>query len=139
MEHFDLKQVIGEIEKIKAEDERKRHILVVDDDVRILRFLKAYLRDYEVATAVNGNLAMRFLEKRTTDLILLDYEMPVENGPEVLKKLRANERTKDIPVVFLTGVADSDKIQEVLLMKPQGYLLKPINRVKLMEIIKKVI
>lgn len=139
MEHFDLKQVIGEIEKIKAEDERKRHILVVDDDVRILRFLKAYLREYDVATAVNGSQAMRFLEKRTTDLILLDYEMPVENGPEVLKKLRANERTKDIPVVFLTGVADSDKIQEVLLMKPQGYLLKPINRVKLMEIIKKVI
>lgn len=139
MEHFDLKQVIGEIEKIKAEDERKRHILVVDDDVRTLRFLKAYLRDYEVATAVNGSQAMKFLETKKTDLILLDYKMPVENGPEVLKKLRANERTKDIPVVFLTGVADSDKIQEVLLMKPQGYLLKPINRGKLMEIIKKVI
>ncbi len=139
MEHFDLKQVIGEIEKIKAEDERKRHILVVDDDVRILRFLKAYLREYDVATAVNGSQAMKFLETKKTDLILLDYKMPVENGPEVLKKLRANERTKDIPVVFLTGVADSDKIQEVLLMKPQGYLLKPINRVKLMEIIKKVI
>ena len=139
MEHFDLKQVIGEIEKMKAEDERKRHILVVDDDVRILRFLKAYLREYDVATAVNGSQAMKFLETKKTDLILLDYKMPVENGPEVLKKLRANERTKDIPVVFLTGVADSDKIQEVLLMKPQGYLLKPINRVKLMEIIKKVI
>ena len=139
MEHFDLKQVIGEIEKIKAEDERKRHILVVDDDVRILRFLKAYLREYDVATAVNGSQAMKFLETKKTDLILLDYKMPVENGPEVLKKLRANERTKDIPVVFLTGVADSDKIQEVLLMKPQGYLLKPINRGKLMEIIKKVI
>ncbi len=139
MEHFDLKQVIGEIEKIKAEDERKRHILVVDDDVRILRFLKAYLREYDVATAVTGSQAMKFLETKKTDLILLDYKMPVENGPEVLKKLRANERTKDIPVVFLTGVADSDKIQEVLLMKPQGYLLKPINRVKLMEIIKKVI
>ena len=139
MEHFDLKQVIGEIEKIKAEDERKGHILVVDDDVRTLRFLKAYLRDYEVATAVNGSQAMKFLETKKTDLILLDYKMPVENGPEVLKKLRANERTKDIPVVFLTGVADSDKIQEVLLMKPQGYLLKPINRGKLMEIIKKVI
>lgn len=139
MEHFDLKQVIGEIEKIKAEDERKRHILVVDDDVRTLRFLKAYLRDYEVATAVNGSQAMKFLETKKTDLILLDYKMPVENGPEVLKKLRANERTKDIPVVFLTGVTDSDKIQEVLLMKPQGYLLKPINRGKLMEIIKKVI
>lgn len=139
MEHFDLKQVIGEIEKMKAEDERKRHILVVDDDVRILRFLKAYLREYDVATAVNGSQAMKFLETKKTDLILLDYEMPVENGPEVLKKLRENERTKEIPVVFLTGVADSDKIQEVLLMKPQGYLLKPINRGKLMEIIKKVI
>ena len=139
MEHFDLKQVIGEIEKIKAEDERKRHILVVDDDVRTLRFLKAYLRDYEVATAVNGSQAMKFLETKKTDLILLDYKMPVENGPEVLKKLRANERTKDIPVVFLTGMTEKRKIQEVLLMKPQGYLLKPINIEKLYKVITDVL
>ncbi len=139
MEYFDLSQILEEVEKLNSKDGeiRRRHILVVDDDVRVLRLLKVHLQDYDVATAINGKLALKFLENKTTDLILLDYEMPGENGPEVLKKLRANEKTKDIPVIFLTGVADSEKIQEVLLMKPEGYLLKPINKVKLLETIKK--
>ena len=139
MEYFDLSQILEEVEKLNSKDgeNRRRHILVVDDDVRVLRLLKVHLQDYDVATAINGKLALKFLENKTTDLILLDYEMPGENGPEVLKKLRANEKTKDIPVIFLTGVADSEKIQEVLLMKPEGYLLKPINKVKLLETIKK--
>lgn len=116
MEYFDLSQILEEVEKLNSKDGeiRRRHILVVDDDVRVLRLLKVHLQDYDVATAINGKLALKFLENKTTDLILLDYEMPGENGPEVLKKLRANEKTKDIPVIFLTGVADSEKIQEVL-------------------------
>ena len=139
MEYFDLSQILEEVEKLNSKDGeiRRRHILVVDDDVRVLRLLKVHLQDYDVATAINGKLALKFLENKTTDLILLDYEMPGENGPEVLKKLRANGKIKDIPVIFLTGVADSEKIQEVLLMKPEGYLLKPINKVKLLETIKK--
>lgn len=141
MEYFDLSQILEEVEKLNSKDGevRRKHILVVDDDVRILRLLKVHLQDYDVATAINGKLALKFLETKTTDLILLDYEMPVENGPEVLKKLRANAKTKDIPVIFLTGVADSDKVQEVLLMKPEGYLLKPINKAKLIETIQKFI
>lgn len=71
--------------------------------------------------------------------MLLDYEMPEEKGPEVLTQIRANENTKDLPVVFLTGVTEKDKIQEVLAMKPQGYLLKPISMMKLSATIKSVI
>lgn len=92
-----------------------------------------------MATAVSGKIALNFLKNRKTDLILLDYEMPVENGPEVLKKLRENEETKDIPVVFLTGINDREKIQKVLAMKPQGYLLKPIEYDKLIQTIHNVI
>ena len=98
-----------------------------------------HLKDYDVATAISGKVALQFLEDNKTDLILLDYEMPKENGAEVLRKIRANEQTKDLPVVFLTGIADRKKIQEVLLLEPQGYLLKPINRVKLLETIEKII
>ena len=61
--------------------------------------------------------------------------MPEENGLAVLQKLRLNEETKDIPVVFLTGVSDRGKIREALLYKPQGYLLKPIDHEKLKETI----
>lgn len=118
--------------------EPRKHILVVDDDVRMLRLIKKYLEsDYDVATAVNGRVALKFLETRHTDLILLDYEMPLDDGPSVLGKIRQSSEHKDLPVVFLTGVSSKEKIQEVLQLRPQGYLLKPINRQKLLLTIKK--
>lgn len=118
---------------------RRRHILVIDDDARMLKTLKEQLHDdFDVATAVNGKIAMKFLENKQTDLILLDYEMPDEKGPDVLEKIRANQSTKDVPVIFLTGVTEKEKIQKALVLQPQGYLLKPINRTKLMETIAKV-
>ena len=92
-----------------------------------------------MATAISGKLAFTFLEKKHTDLILLDYEMPIINGGEVLKKLRENPATKDIPVVFLTGVSNRSTIQEVLAMKPQGYLLKPIDSENLFKVIMDVL
>lgn len=118
----------------------RKHILVVDDDFRMLKLVKRYLEDtYDVATAVNGKVALKFLENKVTDLILLDYEMPEENGPAVLEKLRANPATNEIPVIFLTGINESSKIRQVLALKPQGYLLKPINHDKLLEAIQNTI
>ncbi len=118
---------------------QKKHILVVDDDVRMLKVLKEYLHDdYDVSSAVSGNVALRFLSNKSTDLILLDYEMPGEDGPAVLEQLRANPNTKDIPVIFLTGITQKEKIEKALVMKPQGYLLKPVKRTKLMDAIARV-
>lgn len=118
----------------------RKHILVVDDDFRMLKLIKRYLEDtYDIATAINGKVALKFLETKMTSLILLDYEMPVENGPAVLEKLRKNPMTSNIPVIFLTGINDRKKIQQVLSLKPQGYLLKPIDHDKLLDAIKSVI
>lgn len=119
---------------------QRKHILVVDDDPRMLKMLKEQLHhDYDVGTAVNGKIAMKFLESKHTDLILLDYEMPDEKGPDVLEKIRANRSTKDVPVIFLTGVTERDKIQKALVLQPQGYLLKPINHDRLIETITKAL
>lgn len=119
---------------------KRKHILVVDDDFRMLKLIKRYLEDrYDIATAVNGKVALKFLQTKMTNLILLDYEMPEENGPAVLEKLRANPLTSNIPVIFLTGINDSKKIMQVLSLKPQGYLLKPIDHEKLLNEIKNVI
>ncbi|MCM1387162.1 MAG: response regulator [Bacillus sp. (in: Bacteria)] len=119
---------------------QRKHILIVDDTPVMLKTLKEHLHTkYDVATAVSGKIALKFLERKKTDLILLDYEMPEENGPAVLEKLRANEETKDIPVVFLTGVSDKEKIREALVLRPQSYLLKPIDREKLMDTIESII
>lgn len=118
----------------------KKHILIVDDDSRVLRMLKGYLAErYELATAINGRVALKFLETKETDLVLLDYEMPEENGAAVLEKIRANEKTKKLPVVFLTGVTEGNKIKEVLALKPQGYLLKPVDMEKVSSTIKGIL
>jgi len=123
-------------EKVK----KRKHILVVDDDSSVLKLIKGYLSErYDVATAINGKVAMKFLETKGTDLVLLDYEMPEENGPAVLAKIRKNDAIKDLPVVFLTGVTDKNKIREVLTMKPQGYLLKPIDMERLSSTIKGIL
>ncbi len=125
-------------EQIEPKPEEKKNILVVDDDPMMLKLIKEQLKDtYSVATAINSNIAFKFLEKKKTDLILLDYEMPGENGAQMLEKVRNNEATAQLPVIFLTGINDKDKIRKVLELKPQGYLLKPIDRDKLRDIIQK--
>lgn len=118
----------------------KKCILVVDDSVTMLKTINRYLHeDYEVATAPSGKVAYKFLEKKKVDMILLDYEMPDENGPAVLEKLRQNPLTANIPVVFLTGVTERSKIAQALTLQPQGYLLKPVEYNKLMAIIQKTL
>lgn len=138
-----LAQIAKEEEKekaLQAEAERKKHILVVDDDSSVLKLLKGYLAErYDVATAISGKIALKFLETKKTDMVLLDYEMLVENGAEVLVKIRENQATANLPVVFLTGVTDKKKILEVLALKPQGYLTKPIDMEKLSSTIKGVL
>lgn len=124
----------------KEEKSEKRRILVVDDDTAMLKMIKDQLHEqYDVATAINGKVAMKFLESKKTDLILLDYEMPLESGPKVLERLRENAATKNIPVVFLTGVTEREKIMQVVSMRPQGYLVKPINHKDLTAMIDKVL
>lgn len=122
------------------EEERRKHVLVIDDDPLMLKLIKEYLHEsYDVATAISGKIAYKFLETKKTDLILIDYAMPGEDGAAVLTKLRENEELANIPAIFLTGVTDKEMIKKVLVMKPQGYLLKPVDREKLLGTIEKFI
>ncbi len=120
----------------EANQNRRKHILVVDDEPIMLKTIQEQLiENYDVATAISGKIALKFLEKKGTDLILLDYEMPVENGAEIMAKIRENPQYDNIPIIFLTGVTDREKIRQVLALKPQGYILKPIDREKLLTTI----
>ena len=122
------------------EPPRRKHILVIDDDPLMLKLLKEYLHEnYDIATAVSGKIAYKFLESKTTDMVLLDYEMPGESGPEVFLNLRTRPALKDVPIVFLTGVTDAERVKEVLALQPQGYLLKPIDKEKLMTKVKSIL
>lgn len=107
-------------------NERKRkRILVIDDEPIMLRSIKNWLdNDFEVSIVNTGHAALSFLDKHPTDLILLDYEMPFMNGPEVLMKLRTNPITERLPVIFLTAKNDKDSVMTVMKLKPEGYILK---------------
>ena len=120
----------------QPESPDRHRILVVDDATIIHKTIKSFLdTKYEVATAISGKIALRFLNTKEVSLILLDYEMPEMNGPAVLEELRKDPYLASIPVVFLTGINDVEKIKNALALKPQGYLLKPIDHDKLVEAI----
>ncbi len=123
-----------------AGEEEKKHILVVDDDPMMLKLIKEHLKHkYAVGTAVSGKIALKFLETKKTDLVLLDYEMPVENGAQVMEQIRNNKATAKLPIVFLTGMADKEKIKKVISLKPQGYMLKPVDKDILLQTIEQII
>ena len=76
-----------------------------------------------------------YIADNTPDLILLDYEMPVISGPQVLEMIRSESKVDGIPVIFLTGKGDRESVMKVLAMKPDGYLLKSMERAKLLAAI----
>ena len=95
----------------------RKHILIVDDDPNELKMLRYYLKDhYKVTVISSGRTAMEFMSKYTPDLVLLDYLMPENNGAAVLKDMQSRDRTKDIPVFFLTGQTGTDTIRELSLI-----------------------
>lgn len=117
-------------------EEQKKSILVVDDGAITLRSVKALLDSkYNVSVATSGEMAFKKMKKELPDLVLLDYEMPGWNGKETLEKIREDEDMKNVPVIFLTGMADKQYIAEVLQLNPMGYILKPPNKEKLFEAI----
>ena len=67
------------------------------------------------------------------DLILLDYGMPVVDGPQILEMLRSDTLTANIPVVFLTGIGTKESITRAMSLKPQGYILKTASKEELLK------
>ncbi len=120
--------------KEKKESSGKIKVLVVDDDGTTLRMLKTMLEnDYEVTLATSGSKAMAAMGRDKPDVILLDYEMPICDGAQTLKMIRADNELEEIPVIFLTAVADRKHIEAVIGLNPSGYLLKPPVKEKLDE------
>ena len=112
-------------------------ILIVDDDPSYAKMVKEWIKDkYQTDIVTAGMQAITFLLKNKVNLILLDYEMPVVDGPQVLQMLRQDDATKDIPVVFLTGVGSKDSVQRVMALKPTGYILKSTTRENLLDYLK---
>ena len=96
------------------ENETKGSVLVVDDNPDNLRLLTAMLTDkgYKVRPAPSGSLALQSVRSTLPDLVLLDIKMPEMDGYEVCRRLKADERTRDVPVLFISALSEvKDKIK----------------------------
>ncbi len=108
----------------KSED--KIRVLLIEDEKEVAELykLKLTLDGYEVITAEDGQEGLDKASSYRPELIFLDIKMPEMDGFEVLKKLRASARTKDIPVVILSNFDEQDLIEKGLTLGANEYLIK---------------
>ena len=124
---MDLEHELDKIYEAQVEDIKTKKILIVDDDIAMLRSMRNLLSQrYQTFIVNSGNDAIKFLKNIPVNLILLDYEMPELSGPEVFNLLRENALTKSIPVMFLTAKQDSESVKTAAAFKPEKYLLKSL-------------
>jgi DNA-binding response OmpR family regulator len=106
--------------------EDKKTILLVEDDAFVSDIYQTKLgqEGFLVLVAENGIEAMKKLEEKSPDAVLLDIVMPYMDGMEVLKKMKDRKEWQNIPVILLTNLSDKEKVEEGLDMGASDYLIK---------------
>ena len=114
-------------------------ILVVDDEFAIAEAVCALLADegYRVFTAVNGRQALQRLPEVNPDLIVLDFMMPILDGPGMLRALREDPRYEDVPVIMMSGVAEAS-VREYC-TSYFAFLRKPFDALALLSTVKRAL
>ncbi|TDN97099.1 response regulator [Sunxiuqinia elliptica] len=109
-------------------------LLLVDDEPLNLKLFQKMLKDndYQIITATNGQECLAKAEEMNPDLILMDWNMPVMDGLEALKRLKQDEATKDIPVLMITGVmTSSEDLALAMSIGAIDFLKKPFEKLEL--------
>jgi DNA-binding response OmpR family regulator len=101
-------------------------ILVIEDDPYVQRMYKRMFgfQKYQTEIASNGEEGLKIIKKEKPDLVLLDIILPGMNGLEVLKKIRENSQSKNIPVLMLTNVGEAEMVEEANKLGAQSYMIK---------------
>lgn len=119
---------VKEYLKNRETESAKPKVLIVDDSMTIREHMRELLCDnYNITLAESSLAAIRSITLNKPDLVLLDYEMPVCDGRQMLEMLRSDHEFADVPVIFLTGRSDPESVKNVMSLKPAGYLLKHLN------------
>jgi diguanylate cyclase (GGDEF)-like protein len=111
-------------------------ILIVDDTNTNIDILLGLLEAYDVVVATDGNTAIKIANEEKIDLILLDIMMPDIDGFEVCTILKSMEKTKDIPVIFITAKTDEDSIETAYDVGGVDYVSKPFKPKELLARVK---
>lgn len=109
-----------------------KKILIVDDEPSVRAYLRALLEDngYSAVTAENGKTGFEMAKSEEPDLVLLDITMPEESGVRMFRNLQENSKTKDIPVIVVTGISHDFKDfieNRKQVAPPAAYFDKPID------------
>ena len=106
----------------------KKTILVVDDTKLNIEILLDLLGEkYSVIPSLSGEKALKIIQKKDIDLILLDIMMPDMDGYEVCRRIKKDDKTKDIPIIFITAKADEDSIEKAYDAGGVDYVTKPFS------------
>lgn len=116
-------------------------ILIVDDDEKNCKLMRVILQNYgyETIEAGDGEQAVRLAKERIPDLILMDIQMPVMDGIEAFRILRADPTTKDIKIIAITSYAMKSDKERLLVEGFNGYISKPIDVKEFINTIKSVL
>lgn len=115
------------------QNSEQQQILIVDDAAENIDILGDALSDYKRMVAINGEKALELaMGNNPPDLILLDIVMPGMDGYEVCKRLKTNEKTREIPVIFLTAKTDTESVVKGFETGAIDYVTKPFNTSELL-------
>lgn len=122
---------------MEEKNQQRKRILLVEDELFIHDLYKRVLEQsgFEVESAYDGKVGWQLAQQKP-DLVLLDIMLPEINGIELLKMLKDNESTKDIPVVLLTNLGQAEVVKNAFKIGAQGYFLK--MKLSLQDLIKNV-
>ena len=105
-----------------------KKILIVDDESEMRDLIRVCLfENYEIEEAKDGEEAISILENKRVDLVLLDVMMPNMNGLDVIKEMKLRERFKEVPIIMLTALGESDDIVKGLNLGADDYIVKPFE------------
>ncbi|MFP4313208.1 MAG: PleD family two-component system response regulator [Alphaproteobacteria bacterium] len=117
----------------------EKKILIIDDEETTRQIVRVILEDNSLTylEACNGSDGLEKALQEQPDCILLDWMMPGMSGIEVLKALKHNEETENIPVIMLTGKTEINHVSESLVMGAHDYIVKPFDDYNLLKRLEK--
>ena len=116
-------------------------ILIADDNLQNVELLEAYLADVEctIQTAEDGEQTLQRVRKDPPDLILLDIMMPKISGFEVCRKLKNDDKTRDIQILMITALNQVGDIERAVQAGTDDFLIKPVNKLELVLRVKSLL